>query len=235
MAGRSRRLVSGSHVALNRKGFSSQKRGASPTSRPSDIVKRPRAAATPKKSQYFDAKATDAADSDAEDDPSSPSSNDDEASDFDADDAVESSAEPSEDDEESDYSTEAPKGRKKPTPSKAGPSSSPSAAVQNGEKWRPGVKAGLGPGKQLVIKKPQARPAGKTPYQPETIHPNTLLFLGELKANNDRQWLKSKSTEMRHRKDGSRTCHQCDEQLGGYSFTSYPSYPCQRIGCRNVS
>lgn len=138
----------------------------------------------------------DAADPVAEDDASSPSSGDDEASDFDADDALESSAEPSEDDEESDYSTKAPKGRKKPTPSKAAAaaaSSPPSSAVQNGEKWRPGVKAGLGPGKQLVIKKPQARPAGKTPYQPETIHPNTLLFLGELKANNDRQWLKSKS------------------------------------------
>lgn len=47
-------------------------------------------------------------------------------------------------------------------------------------------------GTQVIIKKPKARPAGKTPYKDETIHPNTLLFLADLKANNKREWLKSK-------------------------------------------
>lgn len=44
--------------------------------------------------------------------------------------------------------------------------------------------------KRIVTKKPTVRPAGKTPYQDETIHPNTPTFLGELKKNNNRPWLK---------------------------------------------
>jgi hypothetical protein len=56
---------------------------------------------------------------------------------------------------------------------------------------RPGTKTGLGPGTQVIIKKPRARSPGKTPYIDETIHPNTMLFLKDLAKNNDRQWLKS--------------------------------------------
>jgi hypothetical protein len=59
------------------------------------------------------------------------------------------------------------------------------------ELWRPGVPTGLEPGTQVVIKKPKARDAGETPYTEDTIHPNTLLFLEDLAANNDRGWLKS--------------------------------------------
>ena len=58
------------------------------------------------------------------------------------------------------------------------------------ELWRPGVKTGLAPGEQVFIKLPKARQAGKTPYEDDTIHPNTLLFLSDLKENNDREWLK---------------------------------------------
>jgi hypothetical protein len=58
------------------------------------------------------------------------------------------------------------------------------------ELWKPGAK--LVPGTQLIIKKPKARDAGDTPYTDETIHPNTMLFLKDLAANNDRQWLKCK-------------------------------------------
>jgi hypothetical protein len=39
---------------------------------------------------------------------------------------------------------------------------------------------------------PKAREAGDTPYANDRIHPNTLLFLKELKANNNRDWLKCK-------------------------------------------
>jgi len=62
----------------------------------------------------------------------------------------------------------------------------------SGEKelWKPGAK--LEPGTRLVIKKPKARDAGDTPYLDHTIHPNTMLFLKDLAANNDRQWLKCK-------------------------------------------
>jgi hypothetical protein len=83
------------------------------------------------------------------------------------------------------------------------------------ELWKPGTK--LAPGTQLIIKKPKARgttptyglpiehalnsylqsaEAGDTPYTDETIHPNTMLFLKDLAANNDRQWLKCTSTAL---------------------------------------
>ncbi|KAI4657753.1 uncharacterized protein J4E78_006141 [Alternaria triticimaculans] len=60
------------------------------------------------------------------------------------------------------------------------------------ELWKLGAK--LAPGTQLIIKKPKARDAGDTPYLDHTIHPNTMLFLKDLTANNDRQWLKHFTT-----------------------------------------
>lgn len=59
---------------------------------------------------------------------------------------------------------------------------------ENKALWKAGAK--LEPGTQVIIKKPKARPAGDTPYHDHTIHPNTMLFLKDLAANNDRQWLK---------------------------------------------
>lgn len=56
--------------------------------------------------------------------------------------------------------------------------------------WMPGAK--LAPGMQVIIKKPKARDPGDTPYTDTTIHPNTMLFLTDLAAHNERQWLKSK-------------------------------------------
>lgn len=58
------------------------------------------------------------------------------------------------------------------------------------ELWREGVKTGLGPGKEVFIKKPKARDPGGIDYVDDTIHPNTMLFLADLKENNERQWLK---------------------------------------------
>ncbi|GAB7352586.1 hypothetical protein MBLNU459_g2968t1 [Dothideomycetes sp. NU459] len=72
-----------------------------------------------------------------------------------------------------------------------------SKAKQGNELWRQNVRTGLAPGTQLVIKKPKARAAGKTPYQDGSIHPNTLLFLGDLKSNNDREWLKMHDADYR--------------------------------------
>ena len=66
-------------------------------------------------------------------------------------------------------------------------------ADESKELWRPGTKTGLGPGQQVIIKRPKAREAGDTPYTDSTIHPNTFLFLKDLKQNNDREWLKSRS------------------------------------------
>ena len=65
-------------------------------------------------------------------------------------------------------------------------------ATKKGEElWRPGVKTGLGPGKQVYVEKPKPRGEGGIKYAPERIHPNTMAFLADLKKNNDRQWLKS--------------------------------------------
>ncbi|KAH9864847.1 hypothetical protein IAQ61_008792 [Plenodomus lingam] len=63
------------------------------------------------------------------------------------------------------------------------------------ELWKAGAK--LAPGTQIVIKKPKARDAGDIPYTDETIHPNTMLFLQDLAANNDRQWLKLHDPDYR--------------------------------------
>ncbi|KMU77364.1 hypothetical protein DIZ76_012681 [Coccidioides immitis] len=63
--------------------------------------------------------------------------------------------------------------------------------------WREGVRTGLGPGKEVYIELPQARDPGSTPYEDHTIHPNTLLFLEDLKANNDRDWLKKHDSDYR--------------------------------------
>ncbi len=61
------------------------------------------------------------------------------------------------------------------------------------ELWRPGVKTDLAPGEAVFIKLPKARESGKTPYKDDTIHPNTMLFLQDLKENNDREWLKGET------------------------------------------
>lgn len=65
-----------------------------------------------------------------------------------------------------------------------------SKPMKGQELWRPGVKTDLAPGEPMFIKLPKAREAGKTPYKDDTIHPNTFAFLGDLKENNDREWLK---------------------------------------------
>jgi hypothetical protein len=63
-------------------------------------------------------------------------------------------------------------------------------SLKDKELWREGVSTGLGPGKEVFIRKPKARDPGNIPYQDHTLHPNTLLFLQDLAKHNDRQWLK---------------------------------------------
>ncbi|KAJ5742756.1 uncharacterized protein N7511_011157 [Penicillium nucicola] len=69
--------------------------------------------------------------------------------------------------------------------------------VKGQELWREGVRAGLGPGKEVVIAKPKAREAGDVPYEDETLHPNTKLFLVDLAENNDREWMKAHDPDYR--------------------------------------
>ncbi|CAI7605513.1 unnamed protein product [Penicillium crustosum] len=74
---------------------------------------------------------------------------------------------------------------------------SESDPVKGKELWREGVRVGLEPGQEVIIAKPKARDAGKTPYQDETLHPNTKLFLIDIASNNDRQWLKAHDPDYR--------------------------------------
>ncbi|KAL8896509.1 MAG: hypothetical protein Q9192_003054 [Flavoplaca navasiana] len=75
------------------------------------------------------------------------------------------------------------------------------AIMQKGkELWRPGVKSDLAPGQEVFIKLPKARGDGGVRYQEGIIHPNTMLFLGDLKANNDREWLKMHDADYRQSK-----------------------------------
>ncbi|KAI9670869.1 MAG: hypothetical protein M1817_003754 [Caeruleum heppii] len=139
---------------------------------PSDI--------TPKKSKYFEPDTTEAS-SEAESDIENEESGyeDEDGS------AVSSPA-------ESDHKISA---------SDSGEDARPTLKSRTGTKgselWRHGVKTGLGPGKQVIVRLPKARPAGNTPYLDHTIHPNTLLFLKDLSQNNDREWLKMHDADFR--------------------------------------
>ncbi|KZF20935.1 hypothetical protein L228DRAFT_249779 [Xylona heveae TC161] len=75
--------------------------------------------------------------------------------------------------------------------------SSRKSSKKGEELWRPGIKTGLGPGKEVFVELPKAREAGSIPYMKTTIHPNTLLFLGDLRNNNDREWLKVHDADYR--------------------------------------
>lgn len=68
------------------------------------------------------------------------------------------------------------------------------------ELWRPDVAVDAEAGEAVFISLPKARSAGKTPYTPDTIHPNTLAFLGDLRRNNDREWLKMHDADYRQSK-----------------------------------
>lgn len=110
------------------------------------------------------------------------------ASDFEAQSEKEASSESGPDDDASDEEPTTKRGTPRGRPQKQRTNKQ---QADEKELWKPGAK--LEPGTQLIIKKPKARDAGDTPYTESTMHPNTMLFLKEIKANNDRQWLKRES------------------------------------------
>ncbi|KAI9760581.1 MAG: hypothetical protein M4579_001550 [Chaenotheca gracillima] len=150
--------------------------------------------ATPKKSQYFEGDETESELSDASDgakeDDSSSAYEEEEVN------APTTDTSAAEDEDESGYSEDDVKSSKKKTARQIIVSG---GNKTNGSKdmWRPGVNSGLGPGKRVVVRLPKPREAGSTPYTDETIHPNTLLFLGDLARNNDREWLKMHDPDFR--------------------------------------
>ncbi|KAK0932904.1 hypothetical protein LTR29_015537 [Friedmanniomyces endolithicus] len=219
MARKSERLSTGTRSGA------AHKRVASTTAIPRSEAKRPKTKkATPTKSQHFQA------DEDAEDvanhvepqEEESSSRDDDIDSAFD-DDGDASSSEPGPpDDDFNSGSEDAPKQRKKPAPRKT--PQTPRAASA-----RTGHETSLEPGTQLIIRKPKARPAGKTPYSDSTIHPNTLLFLKDLAANNNREWLKMNDAEFRQaEKDWHSFVEQLTERLAAIDDT-IPELPVKDV------
>ncbi|MCJ1434173.1 hypothetical protein MMC27_003540 [Xylographa pallens] len=189
---------------------SSEKRGTPPaTATPPRQSKRVKTSlsttSTPKKSPYFEAESS----------PSEPESEiENEASGYEDEDqsavsAMSSPPESEEEVEEAEHTSEDDKPRKR----KRGRPSAASVATVNPikgkELWRPGVKADLAPGEQVYIKLPKARQPGKTPYTDDTIHPNTMLFLADLKENNDREWLKVHDADYRQSKQDFDSFVEC--------------------------
>ena len=142
---------------------------------------------TPRKSQYFEADAS------GEDEAASDSVQ----SGYEDEDAGSVSSQSEDIDAEDSDISEQPKKKQR---SRGRPSTASSAAPKRAkgeELWRSGVKTGLGPGTQVIIDKPRARSPGKTPYQQDQIHPNTMLFLRDLAENNDREWFKAHDPDYR--------------------------------------
>ena len=146
------------------------------------------ASATPKKSKYFAGTGSEDEDIDEF------SSEDAEASGYEDEDISVTEPEEIEEDSEDDYDSEEDIKRRKKAGGKPPAEGRGTVTVGGKDLWREGVKAGLGPGKQVFIEKPKPRGDGGIKYVPDKIHPNTMLFLKDLKANNDREWLKCTST-----------------------------------------
>ncbi|KAF2098125.1 hypothetical protein NA57DRAFT_76920 [Rhizodiscina lignyota] len=181
---------------------------------------------TPTKSKYFE---PDSEEDDGEEAESSVEQEESGNEDEEANDAV--SARSSEEELESEVSDEGekPKKRGKPQVSKGKSVKASKTASGKKELWMPGVKAGLGPGTQVVIKKPKARAAGDTPYSDETIHPNTMLFLKDLMANNNRQWMKMHDPDYRASLSDWNTYVECLTQRIIEADETVPELPVKDI------
>lgn len=156
---------------------------------------------TPRKSKYFQGNDREDANTHiGSEDGSDPQSNDEtsdtagaETSGYEDEDESAAASSQSSSSSEDVYSSEEEKSKKSRRKRQGVPiRDSGSEKIKGKEMWRQGVKAGLGPGHQVFIERPKARPEGTVKYSPDKIHPNTMEFLKDLKANNDREWMKSK-------------------------------------------
>ena len=154
--------------------------------------------ATPKKSAYFEP------DSELSD-PETQSGNDTESSGYEDEDDDESAiSSPSESEISDEYDSGSSRSRRKkitiqrPKVSLAiAAAIAPSKAGKSQQLWKEGVKVDAEAGQEVFIKLPKARGPGNTPYQDSTLHPNTFLFLADLKQNNERAWLKIHDADYR--------------------------------------
>ncbi|RMZ23763.1 hypothetical protein D0859_12187 [Hortaea werneckii] len=179
MARKSERLSTGaSKVEL------AHKRTVSASASTGADAKRSKTKTAPIKSHYFTSK--DEQENEISDESQSQDGGD---SEFDQLESEEESLESDDADDDDQDSEKESKSRNGSTQAKRRQSST-AVKTKGTNVWKTGVKAGLGPGNEVVIKKPKARAAGRIPYSDESIHPNTFLFLKELKENNNREWLK---------------------------------------------
>jgi len=186
---------------------STSKRPLSSQGAPTEAKRVKGAKSTPTKSDYFPKELED------DEEENLPSSEDDQESVYrDEEGSIPSLSNSEEDGDEDAYSGEEGPTRKKKA-SKQGNGTKNGSSPLPKELWKPGVKTGLGPGTQVIIKKPKAREAGSTLYEDRTIHPNTFLFLRDLAANNNREWMKSEYTQQRFTQSpslpGPASCHHC--------------------------
>lgn len=173
-------------------GATASKRKASPVTTPRRQSKRVKsetpkdAKTTPEKSIYFEP--------DTEPETENSVEGGEDGSGYEDEDASVTELEPTEEEDASEED-EKPRKRKSLGSTKSIPAKK--IKVNGGELWREGVKSHLEPGKEVFIELPKARPAGTTAYSDDRIHPNTMLFLTDLKQNNDRIWLKTHDADFR--------------------------------------
>ena len=154
---------------------------------------------TPKKSPYFEHSDSSNHDSDSEIEEEASGYEDEDESASLVSSPPESDVEEQSADDASD--DDAPKKRNRGKAAKKNGNGIVTSAGKKGQElWRPGAKIDAAPGEAVFIKLPKAREAGKIPYKDNTIHPNTLLFLKDLRANNDREWLKMHDADYRQSK-----------------------------------
>ena len=184
---------------------------------------------TPKKSEYFEQGSDLSGPSDLE-------TTAENASNFEGD---EDSAAPSSESEDGsdayDSEEEQPKRRRSGagrtnTKAKAPPASKAKGQKSGGELWREGTKVEADPGTEVYIALPKARGPGSTPYRDDTIHPNTMLFLGDLKKHNDRAWLKAHDPDFRQsQKDFASFVDTITERLMSEYDDTLPELPAKDL------
>jgi hypothetical protein len=197
-------MVRNSNEKAGAKASKASAKRQTPPPATTSLPKRPKRQSTskpaPTESDYFLHESSDAEDGNGDSDAKSAVDSSSEPDSMLDEDELESS-EISEIDESTIKKNKRPRGpaSAKPDSVKARSNSSRGQTAQStkSELWRPGVPTGSEPGTQVIIKKPKARDAGKTPYTDSTIHPNTMLFLKDLAANNDRGWLKSEFSSLK--------------------------------------
>ena len=210
-----------------------------PGSRASKRLKDSASKVTPTKSKYFQDSDSEVSDVEAREEDTAESGSGYEEDDVASQDEISEENSATEDDSNSEDDV---KPRKRQRPAKKGTQSSSglgavvTAVLEKGkELWRPGVKTGLGPGKQVIIAKPKPRGDGGIKYVPGRIHPNTMAFLQDLKKNNDREWLKMHDPDYRQSwKDWESFVETLTEKIAELDET-IPELPPKDLVWRGIS